>query len=104
MLAGQYVGAAGSEPGCSGRPGACPTVPMKLLDDVGVWLYFERGDRKTYIVGSITADRYLTVPAAKLPAIRAFMGRLDGTRTLGQVREELVRELGLKVDVEALHR
>jgi Zn-dependent protease len=77
---------------------------MKLLDDVAVWLFFERGDRKTYIVGSITADRYLTVPAAKLPAIRAFMERLDGTRTLGQVREELVREHGLKVDVEALHR
>jgi Zn-dependent protease len=77
---------------------------MKLLDDVGVWLFFERGDRKTYIVGSITADRYLTVPAAKLPAIRAFMERLDGSRTLDQVHEELVRENGLKVDVEALHR
>jgi hypothetical protein len=77
---------------------------MKLLDDVGVWLFFERGDRKTYIVGSITADRYLTVPAAKLPAIRAFMERLDGSRTLDQVRGELLREHGLKVDVEALHR
>jgi hypothetical protein len=77
---------------------------MKLRDDVGVWLFFERGLRKTYIVGSVTADRYLTVPAAKLPAVRAFMDRLDGTRTLEQVREELVREHGLKLDVEALHR
>jgi hypothetical protein len=27
----------------------------------------------TYIVGSISADRYLTVPESKLPAIRAFL-------------------------------
>src|SRR6266404_2055140 len=83
------------------------TVPRpKLLDDVGVWLFYARGGRSEdiYTVGSITADRYLTVPGSKLPAVRAFMQQLDGQRTLEQIHEGMIREHGVELDVEALHR
>jgi Zn-dependent protease len=78
----------------------------KLLDDVSVWLFFDRGAgaESTYIVGSISADRYLTVPESKLPAIRAFMARLNGKRSLDQIERELAEEFGLRMDVQALYR
>jgi hypothetical protein len=80
---------------------AAPAAP-KLLDDVGVWPFFERGPESTYIVGSLTADRYITVPASKLPAVCAFMERLDGARTLAQIGREMLEEDGLRIDGEAL--
>jgi hypothetical protein len=86
----------------SAEAGARP----KLLDDVAVWLFFERGSgsENTYIVGSISADRYLTVPESKLSVIRAFMERLDGKRSLDEIEQELVREYGVRMNVEALLR
>lgn len=79
---------------------ACP----KLLEDTGVWLFFERGAgaEDTYIVGSISADRFLTVPAGKLPAIRAFMRRLDGRRSLDQIEDEILREHGWQLEAKSL--
>ena len=78
----------------------------KLLDDVAVWLFFERGygSENTYIVGSISADRYMTVPESKLSVVRAFMERLDGKRSLDEIEQALVREHGVRMNVEALHR
>ena len=80
--------------------------PPKLLDDVGVWLFYPRGSRSedVYTVGSITADRYLTVPGSKLQAVRAFMQQLNGRRTLEQIHEDMIREHGLEIDVITLHR
>jgi Zn-dependent protease len=81
-------------------------IRPKLFDDVGVWLFFERGSasEKTYIVGSITADRYLTVPESKLFAVQAFMKLLDGNHGLDEIDRELARESGVRMDVKALHR
>lgn len=78
----------------------------KLLEDVGVWLFFERGrdSESTYILGSVTADRYLTVPQSKLSAVTTFMERLDGNRSLDDIEQELAREHGLRMNVQALHR
>ena len=78
----------------------------RLLDDIAIWPFYQRGAgaEDTYIVGSITADRYLTVPESKLPAIREFVERLDGTRTLDQVQDSLAADLGVKVDVDSLYR
>jgi hypothetical protein len=79
----------------------------RVLDDVGIWLFYDRRGARaesTYIAGSVTADRYITVPESKLPAIRAFIERLDGNRTLDEIHRELVRECGFEVDVRALHR
>jgi Zn-dependent protease len=78
----------------------------RLIDDVGVWLFYDRGSLGdgTYIVGSLTTDRYVIVPESKLPAVRAFMLQLDGRRTLDEVYQELVREHGVELDVRALYR
>jgi putative peptide zinc metalloprotease protein len=78
----------------------------RLLDDIAVWPFYQRGPsaEDTYIVGSVTADRYLTVPESKLPAIRAFLQRLDGTRTLGEVSDSLTADFGIRIDVDALYR
>lgn len=78
----------------------------RLLDDVAVWMFHERRaeSESTYIVGSVTADRYLTVPASKLPAVRAFMRRLDGQQTLQAIRQDLMQHDGFELDVESLHR
>lgn len=86
--------------------GAGTQPSPKLLDDVGTWLFFEgaHGSGNTYIVGSVAADRYVTVPESKMIAVRAFMQRLDGSRTLGQIRHELAAEQGLQLNVEALYR
>ena len=81
-------------------------APPKLLDDVGVWLLHARGSRseEIYTVGSITADRYLTVPGSKLPAVRAFMQQLNGRRLWKRYKMSMIRENGLQTDVAALHR
>lgn len=81
------------------------SLPPRLLDDVSVWLFYPRaaGRDEIYIVGSITADRYLTVPGSMLPAVRAFIDQLDGRRSLDEARERM-RERGIEMDVEALHR
>jgi Zn-dependent protease len=77
-----------------------------LLDDLDVWLFYPSspGREEVYIVGSITADRYLTVPGSKLAAVRAFIAELDGQRSLDQAREGMMRERGVEIDVEALYR
>lgn len=77
-----------------------------LLGDVAEWLFHRRGSgsENTYIVGSLTADRYLAVPESKLPAVRAFMQRLNGENTLNDIRRDLAREHGLELDVIALYR
>jgi putative peptide zinc metalloprotease protein len=86
----------------SGKAEARP----KLLEDVAVWLFFERrsGSESTYIVGSISTDRYLTIPESKLSVVRSFMERLDGRRSLDEIEQELLREHGVRMNVEALHR
>jgi putative peptide zinc metalloprotease protein len=82
-----------------------PTEPPRLLEDVAVWPFYTRGrSEDVYIVGSITADRYLTVPGSKLPAVRAFMQQLDGRRTLDQARRGMIREHGVEMDVVSLYR
>jgi len=80
--------------------------PPKLIDGVGIWLFYPRTSRceEIYIVGSIAADRYLTVPGSKLLAIQAFMRAVDGTKTLAQIQDSVVREQGLAIEVEALLR
>src|SRR6476469_1926822 len=75
-----------------------------LLGDVGEWLFHQRGTESTYIVGSVPVDRYLTVPESKLPAVRAFMRRLNGENTLDDIHRDLIQERGLEVDVLALYR
>jgi putative peptide zinc metalloprotease protein len=87
------------------RRAGVPPLP-KLIDNVGVWLFYPRGYRseEIYTIGSVVADRYIAVPGSKLSAVQAFMRELDGTRTLPQIQDTLVREQGLVIDVEALHR
>lgn len=75
-----------------------------LLGDVDEWLFHKRGSESTYIIGSITVDRYLTVPESKLPVVRAFMQRLTGENTLNDIRRDLIREHGVDVDVWSLYR
>jgi Zn-dependent protease len=76
------------------------------LEDVSVWLFFDRGSpvQNTYIIGSITADRYLTVPGTKLHAMRVFMECLDGRQTLSEIERTMLRDHGLQVDVGAMYR
>ena len=71
-----------------------------------MWTFFERanGAGNTYIVGSTSVDRYVTVPESKIAAVRAFMNRLDGSRTIDQVRRELAVEDGVEMDVGGLYR
>ena len=78
----------------------------RLLDDLDVWLFYpgSSGREEVYIVGSVKADRYLTVPGSKLAAVRAFIGQLDGQHSLDQARGRLIREQGVEIDVEALYR
>jgi Zn-dependent protease len=81
-------------------------VAPRLLDDLDVWQFYPRSSsaEEVYIVGSITADRYLTVPGSKLPAVRAFIGQLDGRLSLDEARERMIREHGVEMDVDALYR
>lgn len=77
-----------------------------LLDDVAVWTFHDRGSvlESTYIIGSVTVDRYLTIPGSALRAVKAFMQRLNGRNTLVEIHQSLVRDEALEFDVCALHR
>lgn len=86
------------------QPAEAPAAP--LLDDVSVWVLFDRGspEANTYIVGSVTSDRYVRVPGTKLRAVRAFMHCLDGRRTVGEIELTLLRDHNLRLDANALYR
>src|SRR5690242_14700393 len=78
----------------------------RLVEDLQIWPFYPRkaGREAVFSVGSISADRYLTVPDSTLPAVRAFIEQLDGERTLSDARERMLRQHGVDLDVEALYR
>jgi putative peptide zinc metalloprotease protein len=78
----------------------------RLREDVDAWTLFEGGAGReaTFIVGSREQNRFLTVPQGKLALIRAVLARLDGTRTVSEIEQDVAAGAGKRVDVAQLCR
>jgi putative peptide zinc metalloprotease protein len=80
----------------------CPT----LLKDVAVWPLFTHDDsqKDLYIVGNREVDRYVSVPAHKLPVVLKILELFDGQHSMESIEIQLYAETHKKVDVRTLYK
>src|SRR6516225_5610624 len=80
----------------------CPT----LRKDVAVWPLFTYDDsrRDIYIVGNREVDRYISVPAHKLPVVLKILELFDGQHSMESIEIQCHAETQTKIDVRKLHR
>ena len=69
----------------------------QAADDLHHWLLFRKRSGDLYIVGSLSLDRYLIVPAAKLEVTLRAVSYLDGTHDLAWIQKKLASEYGRDV-------
>lgn len=67
-------------------------------------MLYERADEDLYCVGNLERDKYIAVPAGKLPLVLNFVQLLDGTRSLESIATTLEQEYGQKTDVVQLYQ
>jgi len=76
----------------------------KAVSDIQAWVLYERADEDLYCIGSLERDKYIAVPASKVPLVLNFVAMLDGNHSLEMASTELERVYGQKADLLQLYR
>src|SRR5512147_1612946 len=77
----------------------CPRVSR----DIQAWVLFEKAEGNQYVVGSLSLDRYISVPANRLAATMALIHLFDGQHSLQSLKEYTRDQLNLDADVERFY-
>jgi putative peptide zinc metalloprotease protein len=87
-------------------PDTLGSVCPRLRGDVTSWPFFHDRDleKRIYIIGSREVDRYISVPAAKLPVVMKVLEMLDGQHSLESIESYFYEKQRKKVDVTTLYR
>jgi len=75
----------------------------KAVDDIQAWVLYERLGEDLYCVGSLERDKYIAVPANKVPLVMNFVTMLDGNHPLETIGAKLEAAYGQKTDVIHLY-
>jgi len=77
------------------------TPPPKPLADIQSWPLFAQKDGSyNYLIGSLSADRYLVADARRRPLVERIIRRLQEGASIPHIQEELARE-GIRTDVRS---
>lgn len=81
------------------------TAPPRLTYSIDAWPLFESASStSSWAVGSDSIDRYLTVPAPSVDAVRMALQLMDGSRTVEEISTTLLNQTGRQMDVGHLAR
>jgi putative peptide zinc metalloprotease protein len=80
-----------------------PLTPT-AVNDIQAWVLYEKPEGDLCCVGSLERDKYIAVPASKVPLILNCVGLLDGNHTLEMVEANLEKNYGQKADVFQLYQ
>ncbi|MBU1181146.1 MAG: hypothetical protein KKF00_03070 [Proteobacteria bacterium] len=85
-------------------PDAVSTEALKALKpvavaDIGHWVLFERKQGTMYCVGSLSVDKYITVPADKLTLVMETIDLMDGCHSIGEIQTYHRQKYAKEMDV-----
>jgi len=76
----------------------------KAVSDIRAWVLYEKPEEDLYCIGSLERDKYISVPASKVPLVLNFVAMLDGNRSLETIGTDLERKYGQKADLLQLYQ
>ncbi|OIO91568.1 MAG: hypothetical protein AUK03_10920 [Anaerolineae bacterium CG2_30_64_16] len=78
-------------------------VRPRAYADIQSWVLFEKPGGNQYVIGSLTADRYITVPENRFKTTLVLARQFDGRQSLAEIRDYARRELRQDVAVQQLY-
>jgi len=85
------------------QTGPSDDLRPRVYDDIQSWILFERSEGPQYVVGSLTADRYVAVPENRLDTTMALIHLFDGRHSLSEIRSYAREQLGQDANVKQLY-
>ena len=80
----------------------CEIKPI-IAKDIHSWILFEKKDGNIYCMGSLEKDKYIQLHETILEPVKTAVAYFDGTRSLEEIEEILIREHSMKLDVVKLY-
>jgi len=82
------------------------SVRPRLMHNVAAWPFFRHDEPRhdIYIVGNREIDRYISVPAPKLPTVLKILSSFDGCNSIHEIQKRFNIEEGKYVNLRALYR
>lgn len=73
------------------------------VSDLNVWKLFDKKDENIYCMGSLERDKYIQLNESSLEAVKWAVAYFDGSHTLQEIKDLLMTEKGINLNVEQLY-